>query len=356
MKSPTYFLAANSFEGFISNFKDNYNPLTGYSAYIIKGGPGTGKSSFLKYVARIARKRGYEVTICPCSSDPDSLDGIIISELKIIIIDGTAPHIVEPVYPGVCEEIINLGSFWDSSYLKSKRFEIINITNINKALHKTASRYLLACGEITKENLSILDKYTKKDKVLKFAQNICKNNIPSKSLNIGEENIRYIEGVTPKGVISFTETITDSVKNMLIIKDNQGSVSGNVTDYIRNYALSRGYDIITVKNPYLPNLLIDHIVIPELSFAVVTERNNLKFLTDTRRIHARRFMDIGEINRVKNRLSFNNKIKNELLMSAIDTIRKAKITHDALEKYYISSMNFEKMTEFAENFAEKILK
>ena len=32
---------------------------------------------------------------------------IIIRDKKVAMIDGTAPHVVEPVYPGACEEIIN---------------------------------------------------------------------------------------------------------------------------------------------------------------------------------------------------------------------------------------------------------
>ena len=111
------FLAANSPSGFVSFFDELYNPYRNCRAYIIKGGPGTGKSSFMKYIAVKAADRGYEAVLCPCSSDPDSLDGLIIKDLKTVIIDGTAPHTVEPVYPGACEEIINLGVFWNGDAL-----------------------------------------------------------------------------------------------------------------------------------------------------------------------------------------------------------------------------------------------
>ena len=131
-----YFLAANSFEGFVSHFSDSYSAESGYKTYIIKGGPGTGKSSLMKYVAIRAIEKGYTVHLCHCSSDPDSLDGVIIDEKKTVILDGTAPHIVEPKYPGTCENIVDLGRFWDSENLRSKRIDIINATNINKSFHK----------------------------------------------------------------------------------------------------------------------------------------------------------------------------------------------------------------------------
>ena len=127
-----YFLAANSGEGFKSCFGDSYDYSDGWRAYIIKGGPGTGKSSFMKYVVVSAVDKGYSVELCPCSSDPDSLDGVIIKEKKVIILDGTAPHVVEPKFPGVCEEIINLGEFWNGELLRARSAEIIAVTAKNK--------------------------------------------------------------------------------------------------------------------------------------------------------------------------------------------------------------------------------
>ena len=49
-KFSKYFLGANSAEGFISHFGDNFDCFNGWRAIIIKGGPGTGKSSFMKYI------------------------------------------------------------------------------------------------------------------------------------------------------------------------------------------------------------------------------------------------------------------------------------------------------------------
>ena len=48
-KQPTYFLAANSGQGFYSKFGECYDAHNGWKAYVIKGGPGTGKSSLMKY-------------------------------------------------------------------------------------------------------------------------------------------------------------------------------------------------------------------------------------------------------------------------------------------------------------------
>ena len=60
----------------------------------------TGKSTFMKRIAKACLDRGYKPHICPCSSDPDSLDLVVVPETKIVIMDGTAPHTIDPKYAG----------------------------------------------------------------------------------------------------------------------------------------------------------------------------------------------------------------------------------------------------------------
>ena len=148
-----YFLAANSCEGFYSVFDKAYLPDGEWRAYIIKGGPGTGKSSFMKRFASYAEKKGCKALRCPCSSDPDSFDAVILPDKKMIILDGTAPHTVDPSYPGVCEKILNFGEFWRDGDFSANSREIIELTLKSKALHASAARYLRAAGQLISDRL-----------------------------------------------------------------------------------------------------------------------------------------------------------------------------------------------------------
>ena len=88
------FLGANTPNGFHSLFGQLYNPYKDSRMYIIKGGPGTGKSSFMKKVAKAASSLALDTEQIFCSSDPDSLDGVIVPQLGLCIADGTAPHVI----------------------------------------------------------------------------------------------------------------------------------------------------------------------------------------------------------------------------------------------------------------------
>ena len=75
-----YFAGGNTAQGFYSLFDSSLEGLN--RIFILKGGPGTGKSSLMKDVGRVWSKKGYDIEFLHCSSDPDSVDGVIIPSLR----------------------------------------------------------------------------------------------------------------------------------------------------------------------------------------------------------------------------------------------------------------------------------
>ncbi|MBO8127474.1 MAG: hypothetical protein H0Z38_09620, partial [Firmicutes bacterium] len=102
------FPGGNTSKGFYS-FYDYIIEEDAEHIYIIKGGPGVGKSTFMRTIAQELLDSGYKVEYHHCSSDTDSLDGVVFPELRVAFIDGTAPHIVDPRNPGGVDEILHLG-------------------------------------------------------------------------------------------------------------------------------------------------------------------------------------------------------------------------------------------------------
>ncbi len=350
-----YFLGANSCEGFYSVFDKAYTAGE-WNVFIIKGGPGTGKSSFMKYFAVKASDQGFKTLLCPCSSDPDSLDAVILPEKKIVIMDGTSPHTVDPSYPGACEKILNFGRFWNDDSFKTEKKGIIETTLRNKMLHKTASRYMQAAGQLIADNHKTALACTDKAKTLQFAQKLCHRLIPANpGASCGAEWVRFIEGITPVGIVSYAGTVTGEAQKTVIINDEYGSASNIIINYVREYALKNGYEIITLKNPFLPSSLTDHIIIPSLSLAFATENEYMHFSDDSRRIHARRFVSQKQLHLSRERMKFNKKAIRQLFLSAAETLSQAKSVHDELESYYIKAMNFNELTAFAEAFAKEVL-
>lgn len=130
----------NTGEGFYS-FYHFINPAA-VRTFILKGGPGTGKSTLMKKIGAVMREKGYDAEYHYCSSDNTSLDGLVFPALRIAIIDGTAPHLVDPKAPGAIDEIINLGEFWREEALFKVKEQIKSINKKKAQMFQAAYSYL----------------------------------------------------------------------------------------------------------------------------------------------------------------------------------------------------------------------
>ena len=139
-----YFLGGNTpygFKSFYGEIVDNYNQS---KLFILKGGSGTGKSTFIKkFAARILEKNpGSDVDYVHCSQEPTSLDGAIFPGLGVGIIDGTAPHITDPKYPGAVEVIIDLSKHICGEKILAHRSELQRIMAKKSEHYKRAYKEL----------------------------------------------------------------------------------------------------------------------------------------------------------------------------------------------------------------------
>lgn len=87
------FPGGNTSKGFYSFYRYILGQEEANRIICIKGGPGTGKSSLMKKVGAHFLDKGYLIEYHHCSSDNNSLDGVVIKELKVAILDGTSPHV-----------------------------------------------------------------------------------------------------------------------------------------------------------------------------------------------------------------------------------------------------------------------
>ena len=351
--APMFFLGANSPAGFISRFGDSFRGGEGWHTYIIKGGPGTGKSTIMKRVAGYFLKKGARCHLCPCSSDPNSLDGVIFPDMKVCLLDGTAPHVVEPNYPGAVEELLNLGEFWDISKLNEKSEAIIKLTDLNRDYHRRGSDYLRAAGSLIEDTEMVARKYCNREKAEKFAISLAKKSI-HKLQGRGEEWLRYLSAVTPRGHVFYKSTFPKLCRNVTVISDEHGAASRVVMETLRRYALGAGHEIITCLCPLSAGEKIEHIIIPALKIGFATSNRYHTVESEERVIHARRFMDTSALHSEKPHLNFNRRATADMLLSAAEILSEAKAVHDRLESLYIEAMDFQKLNLFTEELILKI--
>lgn len=348
------FLGANTPGGFHSLFGQLYNPYKDSRMYIIKGGPGTGKSSLMKKVSKAAQLLDFDTEEIYCSSDPLSLDGVLVPQLGLCLADGTAPHVIEPMFPGASENIINLGEFWDKERLFENAEQIRAATIENSLFHRRSTRYLAAAGAISDDTQKIAASGIDFQKAESFAVRFCAREAPKKKgADPGKTTLRFLSAITPVGPVFFDDTVRSLASRIIGLVDEYGAVSGFLTERIVQTATKNGYDVIACPCPMRPTEY-EHIIIPELSLALLTVKSEHCMTVEADRlIHARRFFVSDVLKSKRNRLSFAKKAVKELTDESICLLNKAKATHDRLERFYGEAMDFDALNRFTKEFIDR---
>ncbi|MBZ4666635.1 PRK06851 family protein [Mahella sp.] len=323
--------------------------------FIIKGGPGVGKSTIMRQIGDEMLQRGYDVEFHHCSSDNDSLDGVVIPAIKIALIDGTAPHVVDPKNPGAVDEIIHLGDYWDEKGIRAYKDTIIGHNRQIKHLFDRAYRYL-AAAKCLRDNISVsVESCTDKAKVYHLAYDINKalfNDMPI-SDKVGKQRHLFASAITPDGIVDHLDTLIVPQAHRYVLKADIGSGSSYILLDIAKAAETVGCDVELYHCPLVPDE-VEHVIIPALNTAITTSS---KFAdTCTAAYDLNTCIDNGKLNALKDKISKDRVMMDSLMNEAIINIAAAKKVHDEMESYYKSNMNFEAVQQAKNRLLERILK
>lgn len=349
-----YFLGSSGKNGFFSCFSQLTPKIEGQFTFIIKGGPGTGKSSLMKKIASEIEDMDIECERIYCSSDPSSLDGIIIPSLRVSIADGTSPHTIDPDYPGATGEIVNLGDCWDKKILFDNKEKIIALTDKNKACHMRSRRFIESAFSIFGDGEKICRDCIDNGRIIRYASRLAKRHFKKPDGRIGLEKIRLLDAVTPKGYLFLADTVTSMCDTTIVFEDDFGVAAAVLIEQLRAYALASGYSVISSPSVCREGA-IRHILIKELSLGFFTADKlcDLGF-NPTRTVSLRRFYSADELLSHRARLSFSKKAAKELLNEAVCALKIAKNIHDDLEAIYIKAMDFDKTEKIRKALTERI--
>ena len=348
------FLAANTADGFCSLF-DEMTARTDHNIYLIKGGPGTGKSSMMKKAAAAATDKGMQVEQIHCSSDPDSLDGVWIKERKLILLDATPPHSKDPRYPGAVEQILPLGEYWNRERLKANKSEILALSDRISSTFDCIYRLLRGAGQMQKMSQSIIADAFQKEKAATVLQKFFRRQAMLPLQKTGRIERRFISALSCKGNILY-EDIFQTCSQVLIVEE--GYECSHLILTIADKMLSEmGYDRIQLLSPLRPQQ-IDHLIVPERSLAIITKNHRLcpqSALPIVKTLSLKSFLQSDGINANKNKLAFSKKTCKALYDEVSALLASEKALHDELEQYYIDAMDFDALNELTEAFIQKNL-
>ena len=355
-----FFAASNTKDGFVSYFDDLFSEEECERLYVLKGGPGCGKSTFMKKLGTLAKKKGLSCEYFHCSSDPESLDGIIIKEKRIGVVDGTSPHVVEPQLAGAREIIINLGKGWDEDKLFANKGQIDELCQKKKNCYKDAYHYLYSKDvmdslvyNLTRPNISFT-------KLEKSAQRLAKNILGGKNEGAYKEKIRITEAMSSLGKIRLF-TFENMAKNCIFLKEPfEGSrLSHLYLSAVRDYVKEHGGEIY-VSHKAENKCEINGVFLPSCGVSITLYDEDAVLRCDRnfkkcKIINCARFLDSKAMSHTKPLRRFYSKLSLNMENQALESLAKAGKIHADIEKIYRLCTDYKTVEKISDEYINKIL-
>lgn len=334
----SYFASANGYSGFTSLFDEVFDSRKFEKVFILKGGPGTGKSTFMKKMCQEMIKINANINRFLCSSDTNSLDGLIIelNNKKIAFIDGTSPHERDATFVGVIDELVNLGESIDSNLLSSSREKIIDVSKEKCRCYRTAYAHLMTAGECDKQIYRTMPKIDEKS-ALKYISKFT----TIQDCSWLDQSLKIFNSSFGKNGYKTIEMKTDD-------KANQVNIGGDwrFAEMFLRYLDSQTNQMnkIVFLSPFDKNH-IESIFINNYLFTI----NNIDFDID-----ASVFFDFPST--FKEETKTIKKVHNDMLLEAKKYFLMASELHFQLEDIYQKCMNFDNNNIIFDKIYKKVLK
>lgn len=322
-------------EGFISCFDHLLDDRLLRRMIILKGGPGVGKSTFMRRIHAALTSNGEPSTLYFCSGDPDSLDAVAIPDHGLLILDGTAPHIVDPKVPGARDAIVNLGDCLDEHAMRPRLPHIRACMADHAACSRRARAFMQSICALKRECAASAAECTDSPRLSRITKALIDSVLSEKAAPSPSAYVRPVitDALTPKGEICLLSS--GQHERVIRLVHHFAMDLTPVLKVLSQAAQLAGYDVEEHLSPLSPGSLL-HLSIPAFSTLVTTSGS----MTAEQTFDFAACLPASSLLRRECALEQCRAAIIRHTQHAADAMAQAKQLHDELETFYVPNMDF----------------
>lgn len=349
--SRSLFPGAMGPDGFISCFDHLLPQSLLRRKLILKGGPGVGKSTFMRRVHAALCAEGQPSTLYFCSGDPDSLDAIAVPHAGLVLLDGTAPHIVDPAIPGARDSIINLGACLNEPAMRPRLPLIQACMKDHAAASRRARACMQAASALMRDQAALVKGVCDEEKIAQMIRAVIQSVLCGSEPSSSCASVRPVitDAITPKGELCL---IAQNAQPRVIRLTGHWAM--DLTDVLRSISAAvraNGHAVEEHLCPLIPGGLL-HLTIPSLGTLITTgERLPSEMTFDFSAC-----LPMSALLRHDAALEQGRTGVRQYIGKAVDALQQAKKLHDELETFYVPNMDFSRWQEMLDQTIESLRK
>jgi len=341
-KSSHYFARGNTAYGVYFLYKSAFDGLN--KIFVLTGPQGTGKSTVIRSLADSLMDKGQHVQCFHSPLRPDELDGIIVTELKVGIIDGRVCEGISETEIGEIE-FIHFEEAFDNNLI---------LPGHSKTIEDLRGKLVIAYSKAYETFLTALRIHDEWEKYFIESIDFMKSDQIAKDLieelYAGHENDTptaprhlFFGAATPKGAFDFIQSLTAQLERRIFIKGRPGSGKSTLLKKLAAAAEKKAIEVQVFHCGFDPNSL-DMLIFPKLGTAIFDSTAPHEYFPDR---NGDEILDMytltmapgtdeaysAEIAAIKERYSARMK-------EATSFLAEAEAIDSQIKAYYVAATNF----------------
>ena len=254
----------------------------------------------------------------------------------MLILDGTAPHIVDPIIPGARDSLINLGAYLDEPAMRPRLPHIRACMADHAACSRRARACLRAAAALARDSAAVYAAAADGQRIAEMTHALIAAVLPAGHTGSERPAVRPVlaNAVTPRGELCL---IAENAQPHIVRLTAPWGM--DLTGPLRALSMaarSSGYAVEEYLSPTQPGCLM-HLAIPALHTLVTTS----DLLPSALTFDFGLCLPAGSLLRHECALEQERAGVKLHLHRAVTALSQAKQLHDELETFYVPNMDFE---------------